>query len=479
MKRMKGADAHMIYGETVTSPATTLKITIYDQVDNDNPATAADLRRAWHKVARITPRLSMRVIQVPLGLNHPVWVEDPFYNPDNHIQLISLPKPGDKQALCDFVSFIMSQPMDMNRPLWETWIVDGLENNQLAAFTKVHHALADGSVTARLITEIHEKHLSDGPDESLPREKTTAPIPGKLALARDAIIDMLTSYVTELPGHIQRYVSARQSKQEVERLKKDSLGAFDAPFTILNEIGSQHRAYYYEELPFAEFKALSRQWNGTINDLVVVMMSEMLRRYLLARDALPSDPLVIAIPVSTRPREGREGPEVTNTNMFNNRMALAYVTLDLGIEDIRERFDAAQASCRKAVEIVRLSGGRRVDDWYDFLPRAFPRLTGSVMKWRQKRGLGPMFNTGISNVPGPRQELLICNGKLRLDKLLSCGHLFDFLSLNATVWSYKDKLFFSFYCRKEIIPEPRELGNYLLEAYSLAVEHCDKQSANL
>jgi WS/DGAT/MGAT family acyltransferase len=463
---MKGEDAQTFYSETATSPSATVKMQFYRQVDESNPVTAKELQAAFLHVAEVSARMRMRVLRVPFGLHHPVWIEDPMYDAENHVQRVCLPYPGDKKTLCEFVGFVMSQPMDMNRPLWETWIVEGLENDQLATLTKIHHALGDGSMTAKLIAEAHRPDFDAAMAQSASRFYNPEAIPGRIRLFGEAILDLAKSYIFEFPGHLKRYFDARANMIAVTREKKGTLGAFDGPHTILNDKGSQHRTYHYEELPFGEFKSLAQQLGGTINDLVLTIISEALRQYLLERNALPQKPLVLTVPVSTRRNKETAELEVTNTIMMNNRVSHALVTFDLNIENIIDRYKSIQASSRKAVNIVRESEGRRIDDWYEFLPEAFFHALNGYLARRQRRKENPFLNTGISNVPGPREKLYFCEGRLEMTKLLSCGHLVDCVSLNATVWSYVDKLYFSFYCRKEIIPNPEELGSHMLAAYT-------------
>ena len=152
MKRLRGSDAFAIYSETPTSPFVTLKVGIYRPTNSDDVPGIDEVKQfVLSGVARHIAYAAMRIVRVPFDLHHPLWVADPDFSPENHIFHTRLPAPGDKARLCDLISDLMGRPMNPDRPLWEVWIVDGLEERKIAIVAKLHHALADGNTIAAMV----------------------------------------------------------------------------------------------------------------------------------------------------------------------------------------------------------------------------------------------------------------------------------------------------------------------------------------
>ena len=461
MQRMHGIDAFSIYSETPTAPFTTLKVVIYRPVDENDAPDSDEVRRF------VTERISMlgvagarmRVVRVPFDLHHPVWVADPDYSPDDHIYQAALPSPGDKAQLCGFLSDLMGRPLDPNRPLWEIWLVEGLEGGRIAAAIKVHHSLADGRTTAALIAKSHSQTVA----EEVPTGGCLGePIPGKSRLIRDALIDLFNTYTDELPSFYRELRQARRGSAAIEVAGEKAETPQPAPFTVLNEKGGgRYRIYRYETFSLSELKALSKIFDCTLNTLVMGICSEALKRYLSEVDTLPSAPLLAAMPMgdqggSTRRTRLHSGPP-------NNSLAVAIVPLHQGIADFGQRLQAIKRSSQAAIERVRRSYGKRLDNYLEFLPGTFIRRMNAVMARQQAKRENPYANVVISNVPGPRHTLYALDGRLEMVELLSTGNLTDLGNLNITVWSYVDNLCFSFYMRKGVLPEPEKIPGHVRE----------------
>jgi len=467
MERMYGIDAFSIYGATSTSPFATLKVTLYEPVDPNDVPDASEIRSfVKTQVERLGGAfMGMRIVRVPFDLHHPVWVSDPAYSPDDHIYHTALPPPGDKAQLCEFLSDLMGRPLDPDRPLWEVWLVEGLEGGKIAIASKVHHALADGKMVATLLAH---GHLGTGPSEASSVRKVAEPIPGKARLLFDALVDLLKTYTDEVP---QLYRELR----EVRRMRKDaaeaevSVSSTDeteddeplvVPFTVFNErAGGRYRVYRWETFSLGAFKRLSRIFACTMNTLVLGVCSEALKRYLADVSTLPAESLVTAMPVGDRVKPTRRtrlhpGPP-------HNSVAVAVLSLHTDVEDFGERLQAIQRSSKAAVEHVQRSYGKRFDNFLELLPGTVIRWGSAFMERQQAKRSNPYANAVISNVHGPGDTLYALDGRLRLVELLSTGNLHDLGNLNITVWSYVDNLSFSFYMRKGALPEPEKLPAYV------------------
>lgn len=471
MQRLRGGDAQFLYNETSSSPFVTLKVMIYEPVDVAVQPSIDEIKTfiAEGVADWIYKGLGLRVVRVPFDLHHPLWVEDRNFRLDNHIHHIALPAPGDKDMLCRFISKLMSTPLDPNRPLWDSWLVEGLAGGRIAWVCKMHHVLADGLMSAEHIVNIHAPSNHQTSTSAISVSdfifKDYPKIPSRGRLFWDAFIDLLKTYSYEFPKYRREYKAAKAANlaQAPAPSAAKAYGPFMAPFTMLNKLGGGHYLNYrYESFPLAEFKALAKRLGCTINNLVLGICSEALRRYLREHDGLPEQPLVIIMPVSNR-RDG--GGSFLNSEFQNNSVSLAYVPLDLSISDFYQRLDAIKAGSAAAMQQLEYTSGTRMENFADFMPGSFFRLLNWVMLKRQQRRQNPLSNMSISNVPGPRQELYACDGKLRMTELLSCGNLGDSTSLGVTVWSYVDNLCFSCFFRDGVMPEPASFTEHLHTIY--------------
>lgn len=469
MYRLRGSDAQFIYNSSPTSPFETLKAVIYEPADPSVPLDPKELKDFIYKRTKCARTLGpfSRVMRIPFDLHHPVWVRDPNFNIDDHYHHIALPAPGGKEELCKFISQLLSRPLDPDRPLWETWIVEGLEGGKVASVSKVHHVLADGLNSVQGITNLH---TADG--ESVEPSIHTAKydkVPTKLRLLWDALVELLKSYTIELPSYYRHIKKVQESSKAIKEAEEKPVAPFSAPYTCLNVPGGPYRVYNFHTFSLAQIKTLSKKLDCTINTLVMGVISEALRRYILEYDHLPDSPLVSVMPVGLRGEGSMK--KLFNTDFQNNSVALAMIPLDLSITDFRERLKAIQHGSTVAIENLRKSEGHRLDNFFDFFPGSFVRLLNIFMMWRIRNKKAPAVNIAISNVPGPKEALYACNGKAKVVDLLSCGNLGDIGSTNFTIWSYMDKICFSFLYRKGALENPMDIDAHVKDiVHKLLVE---------
>jgi WS/DGAT/MGAT family acyltransferase len=471
MQRLRGSDAFAIYSETPSSPFVTLKVAIYRPTRKNDRFDSGEIRGFIEQGIEVAGawRAGLRILRVPLDLHHPVWVSDPDYLPDNHIFEAELPSPGGKEQLCDFLSDLMGQPLPRDRPLWQMWIIRGLEDRKIAIAFKVHHALADGKTIARLIQKAHT--LSSASGEENEPEIIQEPIPATYRLVGDAMVDLFKSYAVEFPNFYRYLKDARRRGEAIRDSSERLVAPFSAPFTILNtvEVGGPERLYRYESFSLSEFKALSRAFDCTINTLVMGICSEALKRYLAEQDALPAESLIAAMPIGDQGGGGLE--RLLNSDIHNNNLAVAVLPLYQNIGDFRQRLHEIKEAALAAINHVKHDEGRRFDNYLDFLPGTAIRLVNAAMTRRQRKRKNPHGNVVISNVPGPRQTLYALDGRLEMEELLSVGNIADQGHINITVWSYVDNIAFSFFIRKHALPEPERMIGHLRDVVAELRDH--------
>lgn len=463
MQRLRGMDAFLVYGETPASPYVTLKVAIYSKPASANPPSGDDIIHfiKTHIVTAEGWRTDLRILRVPLDIHHPVWLADPDFDPDNHIRQSVLPAPGSKEQFCDFLYDLMSRPLDLERPPWEIWLLEGLQDDRVAIVFKLHHVLADGKTMAAVIENSHSGELAG--DEAN-RDSERDAIPGKSKLIAGAFADLLRSYTTELPRYYRALSRARHKSQSFEEDDGDLVQAFTAPYVgILNKPGGAARVYRYETFNLADIKGLSKHFDCTINTLILAICAQALAHYLNDHGELPESSLITAIALGGEDIE-EDLDNFLDSNILNNHVATAILPLHQNIPDFAERLERIKHSSKAAIEHARHSRGRRLEDYLDYVPAFAVRLmTREVLKRGPTKGV-TYVNTIISNVPGPKSPLYALDGGLELVELASTGNLSDGSNLNITVWSYVDKITFSFYMREGCIPEPDKLVGYLKSA---------------
>ena len=302
MRRMDGVSAFLYHQEKSGAIMHTLKISIMDTSAIPGGWNYELFRNSVANRLHLLPMFRWKALKVPFGLHHPVWVDDPDFDLDYHLRRIACPAPGDRKAFCELVSEVYAWPLDMTKPLWLCWVVEGLENNEVALVTLVHHAYTDGSGAARLLQKVYSLSQNAAEPE---RQMTWVPekTPGKLSLLVHALIDLPRTWMTSFPKIRQGMANVRAMKKKyAESGRELPPSAFkdtrDSPFNIMVGRG---RTFVFDTLPLEEIKAISKGFGVTIYDLFVAAAAGAYRKFMQTRGYNPdTGPLVAAIPVSKR-----------------------------------------------------------------------------------------------------------------------------------------------------------------------------------
>lgn len=360
----------------------------------------------------LIPRYRQRVRPVPLELGRPVWVDDPHFDLDYHIRHTALPPPGDDPALRRLMSRLMGQELDRQRPLWELWLVEGLEGGRWALISKVHHCMVDGVSGVDLLSIL----LDVEPDVPLPEPPGWVPEPEPSAIAK--VLDAWSGLaadglrmVASAPAALRRgpagvATSALDTGRGVAEFVKH-LG-LTTPTTLEGSIGP-HRSWAHASIDLDDVKEVRRAVDATVNDVVLAVLAGAFRELLLHRGEDPDATVLrTLVPVSVRPLDARGVPD--------NRVSAILFELPVHVADpaervrlVHEQMEASKAShMSEAGEVVVRLG--------DLAP---PMVVGAVMR-TATRLLARMpqrsVNTVTTNVPGP-QFPLYCLGHRMLQYL--------------------------------------------------------------
>lgn len=372
------------------------------------------------------------------------WVEDKTFDIDYHVRHSALPRPGRVRELLALVSRLHAQRLDPSRPLWESYLIEGLEGNRFALYTKMHHSMVDGVAGMYLM----QSRLANSAEDRLPvpwsgewdAEKKPRKSSGAPAVA------------TGMKGTVNNL--RRGSGQLVDLLRQPKDGnvktIYRAPKTQLNRRVTGARRFAAQSWSLPRIKAAGKKHGGTVNDIFLAMCGGALRRYLLSQEALPDQPLVAQVPVSLRSAD--------QAGDGGNAITTVQVSLGTHIAEPLNRLAAIQDSM-KGVKL-------RLGDMQKSEIDVYTLLTNVPLSLGQVTGLSgrvsPMFNLVISNVPGPKESLYLNGAEMLASYPVSL--VLHGYALNITVLSYKDSLEFGVIGCRDTLPHIQRFLDYFEES---------------
>lgn len=391
----------------------------------------------------------------PLGPLY--WEKDQNIDMDYHVRHSALPSPGRFRELFALVSRLHSTLLDRNRPLWEIHLIEGLQNDQLAVYMKMHHAAIDGVASMQLTQSVssadpdfriydlpmsmkaYQRHLAA---VGAKRPRRMEPKETELRAVAEALKQQFDSSAQVL-GALRRFGGAFFG-----RSGNLAVPWHNVPRTSINTRVAGARRFVAQSWEFDRIQAVCKAIDGTVNDLVLAMCSGALRRYLMGHHELPRHSLKAMAPVSLREKDD-----------FSAGNAVGFITADLATNtaDPEQRLRIIQASMRAGKDLLKGLSTREAMIFMQLtqLPALLTTMLGLAAHF-------PAFSTVISNVPGPRQQLY-WNGA-RLDGIYPASIVFDGFAMNITLVSYGKSLDFGIVACRRSLPEVQRMIDYLEEA---------------
>jgi WS/DGAT/MGAT family acyltransferase len=459
VERLTGLDAGFLYMETPTLHMHTLKIAIVDPSDVPGGYTFKRFRDALEERLHLLPPFRRRIVEVPGRIHHPVWIEDASFDLSRHVRRVGCPAPGGMHEFAELVSDIASRQLPRDRPLWEIWVVESLEDDRIAFVAKIHHSVADGVAAASLLANVALDLTNGRADPGWHPE----PVPPRWDLFRDALRD-LGREMLNVPKLLR---STMRNIAAVRRKRRDTELAPPLPFgtskTRFNTALTSQRVFTMSSLSLDDVKTVKSAFGTTVNDVVLAIVAGALRTYLSERGELPERPLVAGVPVSTTAEPDRLG---------GNKVSNMFTSLRTDIEDPVERLRAINVVTKSAKEFHNVLGSEMLRDWSQITP---PRPFAWFMRMYSRRALAakhrPPINLVVSNVPGPPDPLSIADA--RIVALYSMGPILEGIGLNVTVWSYVDSINFGVVSCPELAPDLWSLTEALGEELSTLVKRTE------
>ena len=400
--RLTGLDTSFLHLEDATSHMHVASVMIFE----GPPPPYDELLEAFERRLPLVPRYRQRLALVPLGQGRPKWVDDPHLNLRYHVRSAALPSPGSEDQLKDLAGRVFSQQLDRDKPLWEVWLVEGLEDERFAVLSKTHHALVDGisgvDIMSVLFDTSPEPAAPTGPGNRwLPR-----PLPSRAQLLGEALVERAT-----LPGEITRSVRAllRGPRRILEGVRDAAVGVGamawaglnPAPSSPYNQQIGPHRRFTWVRADLRDLKAIKDDLGGTVNDVVLATVAGALGKHLRRRgqntDGLE---LKAMVPVSVRQDVERGG--------LGNRVAAMMAPLPVWCQEPVARLDIVREELSDLKSGGQAVGAQVLTELSGFAP---PTILGQASRLMSRQRF---FNLVVTNVPGPQFPLYLL-GRRMLD----------------------------------------------------------------
>ncbi len=459
MQRLSGMDTAFLYLETPTAHMQVHAVMVLDPSTVPGGYSFEKIRAHLASRLPLLPEFRRRLAFVPFDLHRPVWFDDPHFDFDYHIRRIAVPSPGSIDQVADIVGDIAGRVLDRSRPLWEFWVIEGVENDAVVVVARMHHATIDGVSGSSLVTSILD--LEPNPVAASPTNDDWNPEhkPSDLELVRHALISRLRRPI--LLAVALAIPDLLRGAAGITRVRRDaSLPSggtpFNTPHTPWNAPLTPHRRVAFASVSLDEVKSIKDAFGCTVNDVVLATATGALRRHLQRFDALPDRPLLAACPVSVR---NDETADIDSAN----KVSAMFVSLPTHLDEVEAQIAHIRDTTKGAKEEHRAIGARTILELGELAgPLSFglaSRLLGGLASSRTVP-----INLVISNVPGPSFPLYL--GGARLVSMLPLGPPIEGAGLNITVLSYLDQIDWGFIACREHVPRLHDMAHAVQDAHN-------------
>ena len=452
MQRLSGLDASFLYFET---PSQLLHVTVLIKLDPSSVPGGYGFEKFKAELDRrvkYMPPLRRKLQDSVLNLDHPVWVEAKDFDIEKHVHRIAVPSPGGEKELGDLAGHFAGIALDRKAPLWEIWVIEGLKGGEIGVLVKMHHSTVDGVSGANFITQL----CSLTPDSDLLEEKyldVNAGGYGAVEVLLGGAISTAAKpfrFVSLLPhtvGLVPKWIMRARKGEAMP-------APFSAPRTRFNKTITGHRSIAFGETDLARIKQVKKAFGCTVNDIVLTLAASAMRKYLIAKDELPSNSLVAMVPMSVHGMSNRPG---------TNHVSGMFMSMATAQEDPIKRLRVIAKSTDVAKKHNDTIDADLLTDWAQF---AAPSVFGAAVRMYSKLRLAEkhptVHNLVISNVPGPDFPLYFLGAKITA--MYPMGPVFHGAGLNLTVVSMDGTLYTGFIGCREMESDLWPLIDYMEEA---------------
>lgn len=462
MERLTASDSWYLYLETPTVHMHVCGIVVVDPASASRELTFERVRdHVASRVAKVAG-FRRRLVGVPFGIDHPVWVEDPSVDLDDHLHR-HVVRRSHRGALDDFVGRYCSEPLDRSRPLWDMVWVEGLPEGRAALVTKFHHALVDGVTGVGLVAHLLDTSATPVDDGRTPVPRAERP-PGPLSATRDAVLGRVADPLRPVRA-------ARRASRAAMALTGASLGSvlgldrtatpLSSPRTPFNGTLSARRSVATGSTPLASVSEVTRATGASVTEVVLAACTTGLRRHLLRNDAPTHRPLVCSVPASMRRRRDPGGGRQIPANLL--------VPLPVDVEDPVEQLRQIRRGVASAGKVQDAIGPAVVGDVVELVPPPALRIGASL--WSRlgvADRLPPAHNLVVSSVPGAPVPLFLAGAPVA--DLYPLGFLTEGVGLSVTVVSNEGDLDIGIIACPDLVPDVGGLLSGVVDGFGVLAE---------
>ncbi len=471
MRQLTGLDAAFLAIDSPTVYGHVGSMSVLKPPTSSQALTLDRLTKLVASRLHLAPPFRWRLAEVPFGLDQPYWIEDPHFDIEFHVRELALPPPGDDRQLATQAVRLHARPLDRRRPLWEMYLIHGLQGGRQAVYAKVHHAAIDGVSGNDLLVALLDTSPEPGPVPTPPPWRPDTEPGAAQLLARSALsatrqplrlVRLSADLLRSLPALAKS--PARPRLPVVDRVLPHggheavlNVPPLVAPHTPFNKTIGPQRRWAFGTLPLPEVQEIKNAAAVTVNDVVLALCAGALRSWLSRHDALPAGPLLVAVPVSIR----TEQEKATQ----GNRVSSVIVPLPTQLSNPGERLRAVHEAMRAAKEQFNAMPADLLTDIAQF---SMPALANQASRLAHRLRLlerVPPFNLFISNIPGPTVDLYMCGA--RLEAVYPLSAIADGQGLNITVLGSRGKLNFGILADRELVTDVDVIMSSLVDELAL------------
>ena len=461
LQQLSPLDASFVYMETPATPMHIGSLALYDAKESPvAPLTEKKILTFFGDRLAQWSKTRQRLVKVPLDADYPYWIEDRDFDLSYHIRRIGLPSPGSIEELHRLAARIFSRPMDMTRPLWEIYVIDGFDESQglasgsFALLTKSHHAAVDGASGIHLIELLHDLQAQPRKVAALTKPQLADAYPGNMELMVRTGINNLRQ-----PFRFAKLL-ARSGRTVSETLKHFKPGEVPTPQAVpktrFNGKVSPQRVMRWSSFAVSDISALRESVSGaSINDAILTICAGGLRNYLQAKQELNRASLIAMAPINVRSEEDKAAA--------GNQVSAMFVPIGTDIADPIKRLSAVRKATRASKKLGTALGAKSLTDYSRFVP-AFTQALAARLASSMAASSRPVFNLTITNVPGPQVPLYSMGA--RMLNTLGMAPLAQGMGLIMPITSYCGEITIGFTSCRDMVPDPDFLKTCIEDSYA-------------
>lgn len=446
MEHLSSLDASFVHLETPDTPMHVASLLLLEPPENPAANFYEEVKKLLANRIHLARLLHRKLAPMPFELGDPVWIDDDDVDIDYHVRHVLLPQPGTMEQLEALTARLHSSTLDRSRPLWEVYVIEGLQDGLIGYYNKVHHSGIDGKSGTELANVLYDITPEPRVFEPPVRRQTSGYQLGVTEMFEAGLRNAVMQYAKlagMLPKAAEVFGGLAGAASRLSDKAQDGTHLRPAPKTLFNVAITNQRSFATMQIPLAGMKALAKSQHATLNDIVMAICAGGLRKFLEARNALPEEPLQAGVPASLR--------EPGDKSM-NNQVTMVRVNLATNISDPQNRLDAIRGSSQESKEMLGRVKGMIATDMpmigSPWIMSGFAMLYGrSNLADRM-----PAFaNVIISNVPGPPKTLYVAGAKMVRYYPVSIPY--HGTALNITVQSYAGSMDFGLTACRRAMPQ--------------------------